>query len=84
MYFANSALVLGYMQKLNPYFGATVGRVANRIGNATFTIDGNVYNVSANLGKFTLHGGYRGFDKVMDNTKNVMVSYSAIYLNCTY
>ncbi|KAJ8447066.1 hypothetical protein Cgig2_025443 [Carnegiea gigantea] len=38
------------------YFGATVGRVANRIGGAKFTLDGKTYNLTANDGKNTLHG----------------------------
>lgn len=54
----------GYLNPLNPYFGATVGRVANRIGNAQINIDGEIYKVTANLGKHTLHGGKIGFDKV--------------------
>ncbi|XP_060529242.1 galactose mutarotase-like isoform X1 [Cylas formicarius] len=54
----------GYLDALNPYFGATVGRVANRIGGASFTIDGVTYNVTANEGKNILHGGLKGFDKV--------------------
>lgn len=52
------------MNPLNPYFGATVGRVANRVGYARITIDNVTYNVSANLGKHQLHGGFKGFDKV--------------------
>jgi len=41
-----------------------VGRVANRIGWARITIENQTYNVTANLGKHTLHGGVKGFDKV--------------------
>lgn len=64
---------------MNPYFGATVGRVANRVGYARITIDDIVYNVSANLGEHQLHGGFKGFDKVnwnhyVDGTK-VILSY---------
>lgn len=69
----------GYLNPLNPYFGATVGRVANRIGYARITIDNDSYNVTANLGEHTLHGGIKGFDKVnwnpyIDGTK-VTLSY---------
>ncbi len=46
------------------YFGATVGRVANRIAGARFEIDGKVYSVPANDGAHSLHGGDVGFDKV--------------------
>lgn len=48
-----------------PYFGALIGRYANRIGNASFTLDGKKYNLFANDGKNTLHGGKKGFDKVI-------------------
>ena len=47
----------------HPYFGAMVGRVCNRIGNARFEIDGILYPLTANEGKNQLHGGKRGFDK---------------------
>jgi aldose 1-epimerase len=46
-----------------PYYGATVGRYANRIAKAHFTLDGKTYQPAANDGPNTLHGGKRGFDK---------------------
>jgi aldose 1-epimerase len=46
------------------YFGATVGRVANRIAGGRFTLDGRDYQVPVNDGANALHGGPRGFDKV--------------------
>ena len=47
----------------SPYFGALVGRVANRIAEATFELDGEVYHVSANENTTSLHGGKVGFSK---------------------
>jgi aldose 1-epimerase len=47
------------------FFGATVGRVANRIGDARFAFDGKEYPLFANNGPHHLHGGRRGWDKVL-------------------
>jgi aldose 1-epimerase len=46
------------------YFGATVGRVANRLAKSRFVISGKDYSVTANDGSNSLHGGTKGFDKV--------------------
>ena len=53
-----------YLQK-HPYFGSLVGRVANRIGKARFSLDGKEYQLAANNGANHLHGGIKGFDKVV-------------------
>jgi len=47
----------------SPYFGALVGRYANRIAHARFAIDGREHRVSANEPPHHLHGGFSGFDK---------------------
>jgi len=52
----------GYLGK-HPYFGALVGRYANRIGNARFELGGVEYKLAANNGPNSLHGGVQGFDK---------------------
>lgn len=55
----------GYLQSGNPYMGCLVGRYANRIGNARFTLDGKTYKLAANNNGNSLHGGLKGFDKVI-------------------
>ncbi len=63
-------VVLGFdsvaeYEKGSPYFGCTVGRYANRIGDAKFSLDGMEYTLAKNDGENTLHGGKVGFDKVV-------------------
>jgi aldose 1-epimerase len=55
----------GYLQKNNPYFGSTVGRYANRIANAKFVLNDTTYTLANNNDGQNLHGGLKGFDKVM-------------------
>ena len=53
----------------HPYFGAIVGRVANRIRNAEFTLEGTRYTLAANDKPHHLHGGTKGWDKVVWTAK---------------
>ena len=81
-------IVLGYdslggYQKVTPYFGAIVGRVANRIAKGTFTLDGKVYKLAINNGNNTLHGGLKGFDKVVWDAKEISDS-ARVGLELTY
>lgn len=57
--------VQGYLQPSVPYFGATIGRYGNRIAGGKFTLDGQEYSLPQNDGTNTLHGGNKGFDKVV-------------------
>jgi aldose 1-epimerase len=61
-------VVLGFYRlepyvSASPYFGAVVGRYANRIAHARFAIDGREHRLSANDSPHHVHGGFKGFDK---------------------
>jgi aldose 1-epimerase len=63
-------VVLGYNNlddyvKNNPYFGCLVGRHGNRIAKGRFTLNGKEYSLATNNGPNHLHGGIKGFDKVV-------------------
>ena len=53
----------------SPYFGAVIGRVANRISDASFTLEDKAYRLAANHGSSSLHGGRKGWDKVVWNAQ---------------
>ena len=63
-------VVLGYDKladyiKDTPYFGAMIGRYGNRIAKGKFTLDGKEYTLAVNNGPNALHGGLKGFDKMV-------------------
>jgi aldose 1-epimerase len=67
----------GYLGN-NPYFGALVGRYGNRIANAQFKLDGKVNKLAQNNGPNSLHGGNKGFDKVLWSAKEYSKNPPAI------
>src|SRR5205809_5270353 len=72
----------GYLEK-SPYFGAVVGRYGNRIAKGRFRLDGRSYQLATNNGPNHLHGGAKGFDKVVW-TADTARSDSAAAITFTY
>ncbi len=77
------ATMEGFLQTNNPYFGALIGRYANRIGNASFSLNGREFRLEANDNANSLHGGLKGFDKVYwevilpAGDSSILLSYSS-------
>lgn len=61
----------GFQKSTEPYFGATIGRYANRIAKGKFTLEGNEYTLFTNNGVNTLHGGKKGYQDVVWDAKQV-------------
>jgi aldose 1-epimerase len=83
-------IVLGYntlaeYEAETPYFGALIGRYGNRIAKGKFAIDGETYTLAVNNGVNHLHGGLKGFDKVVWDAKTIvndsMASLELSYLS---
>ncbi|MET0392658.1 MAG: aldose epimerase family protein [Chitinophagaceae bacterium] len=70
----------GYAKPGEPYFGCTIGRFGNRIGDAKFSLDGKQYTLDANDGANSLHGGRQGFhtkvwEAVQKDSQSITFSY---------
>ncbi|MEW9501714.1 aldose epimerase family protein [Jeotgalibacillus marinus] len=81
-------IVLGYdtiqeYEKNSPYFGAVVGRVAGRIKEGKFSLEGNTYQVTQNENQHHLHGGYKGFSQVLWDT-NVIEKENEVTIEFSY
>jgi aldose 1-epimerase len=73
----------GYLKAPN-YFGASVGRYANRIAKGRFTLDGKTYQLAVNDGPNALHGGLEGFDKQLWTIAKVASGKNAASVTLTY
>lgn len=72
--------ITDYLQGNGPYMGAVCGRCANRIAGGKFTLNNKEYTLSVNNGTNHLHGGFKGFDKVVWNK----VKYSTNHIQLDY
>src|SRR5471030_2147749 len=81
----SSSIVLGFDSAKKytpavPYFGALIGRYGNRIAKGKFKIDGKEYTLATNNGVNHLHGGNKGFDKVIWTAAPVVDSIPSLTL----
>ena len=81
-------IVLGYntlaeYEAETPYFGALIGRYGNRIAKGKFSLDNQEYTLAVNNGVNHLHGGLKGFDKVVWDAKTI-ISDSTVSLELSY
>lgn len=79
-------VILGYddisMYQDNPnYFGATIGRCANRIANGQFELDGKTYHINRGNQKHALHGGEEGFNKRIFRVKEIENGLTMSYVS---
>src|SRR3989304_2290624 len=70
--------------KGHPYFGAIIGRYGNRIGAAKFTLNGVEYKLAANNGENHLHGGIKGFDKVVWKLEDIKAKSGIAFVRLSY
>lgn len=81
-----SSIVLGFNELKGylahpPYFGATIGRYGNRIAKGRFTLNGKTYKLAVNNNANALHGGLKGFDKVVWDAAPLADNAPALTLN---
>ncbi|HUF08772.1 MAG TPA: aldose epimerase family protein [Rhodothermales bacterium] len=81
--------IAGYLDAKERFYGATIGRFANRIGGSRFTLDGVSYELVRNEGENHLHGGLEGFDRAVwtarrINEGTIALTYASRHLEQGY